>query len=468
MRIDKIFSVMIATLLLAACGSSSSESAARQVVDSSTAPTSTSTSSGQSSPDERDCLWVLSSNAINTQLPDTNANYWVAVLPIPPGGSVELNGDFPHGRYMSFNLYNEFLQPIDALSDIELQPGIGASNPYLPGANRNETERGYRVRLVAGAVPEPREVNTLYSAQSLGPLQLPTNLAVVVYRTYVPDVGLGPTGGVGLPHIVFNNANGTKVSGLQACNEPSVLEAVVPNVANIPDPVADVPYNVAAYENLLWLKFYDIQSAQASRLYNTPLGPMVYQTIGSPTSGGGGFLSNRDNQYIYAAMFKGLGDTVVLHGKFPTTPKTSDGNPIMGTGDMRYWSLCTNDGNTTAVYACIYDEQLVRHGDGRSVVVISKPGDRPANATAACGVTWLDWGNADTSLLLLRNMMPLPKEQFPHAVQYVEGAPGQNEAEVMGPYYPYGNHMMRQSFEDLGCPISPDQFPSVVTPPPGE
>ncbi|MEK6789782.1 MAG: hypothetical protein AABY68_12610 [Pseudomonadota bacterium] len=465
MRVQKVVWMALASALLAACGTSTSESesSSDKVVGSSTAALA---SANQSQPDERDCLWALSSNAVNTQLPDTNANYWVAVLPIPPGGSVEFQGDFPHGRYMSFNLYNAFLQPIDALSDVELQPGIGASNPYLPGADRDASERGYRVSLVAGAVPEQRAPNTLYSAQTLGPVQLPTNLAVVLYRTYVPDAGLGPTGGTGLPHIIFRNADGTAVSGLQACNEPSVLEAVVPNVANIPDPIANVPLNTAAYENLLWLKFYDVQSAQASRLYNTPLGPVVYQAVGSPTSGAGGFLSNRDNRYIYSAIFKGLGDIVVLHGKFPTTPKTSDGNARMGTGDMRYWSLCTNDGNTTAVYSCIYDEQLVRQADGRGVVVVSKPEDRPSNATAACGVTWLNWGSADTSLLLLRNMLPLPKEQFPHAVQYIEGAPGENEAKVMGPYYPYGNHMMRTAFEGLGCPISPDQFASVVTPPP--
>jgi hypothetical protein len=36
----------------------------------------------------------------------------------------------------------------------------------------------------------------------------------------------------------------------------------------------------------------------------------------------------------------------------------------------------------------------------------------------------------------------------------------------MGPYYPYGNHTNTAAFEALGCPVSPDDFPSVVTPPP--
>ena len=72
---------------------------------------------------------------------------------------------------------------------------------------------------------EPRAANTLYSAQTLGPAQLPTNVAVVVYRTYVPDAGLGPTAGAGLPHIVFNNANGTRISGLPSVSMPQAARS---------------------------------------------------------------------------------------------------------------------------------------------------------------------------------------------------------------------------------------------------
>lgn len=460
-RMSTLVAASASVLLMAACGESSSP--ASLPVDGSVVP------GGPQAADERDCLWVLNSKALNIMLPDTYAYYWLAVLPIPPGGHVQFDGMYPHARYMSFNLYNPLLQPIDALADYEIAPAVGSENPFLPGADRQPPERSFSVRVVAGAAPAsgPREPNTLYSAQPLGPVQLPTNLAVVLYRTYVPDAGRDAAGGTGLPRISFVSANGTKLSGLQACSEPSVLEAVLPDLGNLPDPISDIPINTAAYPDLLWLQFYNLQAAQASRVFNTPLGPAVYELIGSPESGGGGFLSNRDNRYIYAAMSQLLGELVVVHAKFPTTPKTTAGNATMGEGDMRYWSLCTENANTTAAYSCLYDEQLVRDSQGRGVIVVSKPEDRPANATAACGVTWLDWGIGDTSLLLLRNMLPLSKQQFPYAIQYIEGAPGQREAEVMGPYYPYARHLMRNAFEALGCPVSADDFPSVVTPPPG-
>ena len=418
--------------------------------------------------DERDCLWLLNSQ-INTLFPDTYANYWVALLAIPPGGAVEFDGRFPHARYMSYNLYDELLQPVDALSDFEIQPHTGSTNPFPAGADRNAAARDYSVRLVAAVPPSDpaqRAANTLYSAQTVGTAQLPFNLAVVFYRVYVPDDGRDATGDGGLPHIRFVMADGSALSGPGACNALDQLSFLIPNLADVPDLLADVPLNTAAFQNLLWLKFFSLQSSEASRVYNTPLGPLVYETVGSPTSGGGGFASNRDNRYIYAAISRQLGDLVAIHARFPDAPYTSDGRSPMPDGDMRYWSLCSNDANTLVSYACLYDEQLLRDDQDRGVIVVSRSADRPDNATPACGVNWLDWGPSDNGLLIYRNMLPLPQTQFPYAIQYVPGPPGQHEAEVMGPYYPYGAHMSRAAFEALGCPVSADALPSVVTPAP--
>jgi hypothetical protein len=192
----------------------------------------------------------------------------------------------------------------------------------------------------------------------------------------------------------------------------------------------------------------------------------VYELAGSPTSGGGGFLSNQDNRYIYASISQQLGNVVALHATLPATPSTAGGTATMGGGDMRYWSLCSNDGNTLAVFDCLYDEQVARDAQDRGVILVSKAADRPANATAMCGVSWLNWGRSDTGVLIWRNMLPRPEDQFPYAVQYVPGPPGQHEAEVMARYYPYGTHMQKATFEALGCPVSADALPSAVTPPP--
>jgi hypothetical protein len=49
---------------------------------------------------QRGCLWI--NQFFNTLFPDTQAKYSIAVLPIPVGGSVSIEGDFPHARYMSY------------------------------------------------------------------------------------------------------------------------------------------------------------------------------------------------------------------------------------------------------------------------------------------------------------------------------------------------------------------------------
>jgi hypothetical protein len=354
------------------------------------------------------------------------------------------------------------------LTDDQIHPDAGSTNPFVAGANRDATKRSYSLRLVQQVAPSgsSRPPNTLYGGQTVQTLSLSQNEAVVIYRVYVPDKGKDDAGGTGLPHITFDLPTGQSITGPELCSYPAVLDGKLPNLASIPDLLTDVPLNTAAYQYPLWLKFFDVQSSEVSRVYNTPLGPVAYETAGSPTSGNGGLASNADNRYIYATIDESLGNVVAIHATFPTAPKTFDRERTMGSGDMRYWSLCTNDANLLTVTSCIYDEQLVRDARGRGIVLVSKAADRPSNARPECGVTWLDWGSGDESLLIYRNMLPLPQADFPHAVQYVPGPPGQHEASVMRAYYPYASHMMRAQFEALGCPVSPEALPSIVTKPP--
>ena len=425
--------------------------------------------SASASTDDRSCLWTVeeSPNSINTLYPDTNAYYFDATLPIPAGGDVRFDSEYPHGRYMSYNAYNPMLAPTDALTDFQISPNTGSTNVFLAGANRGSTSRNYSVRLVQQTAPTSsamRAPNTLYGGAMLGTVPVSQADALIVYRVYVPDIGLDDTGGVGLPNITFELANGTKLTGKNACNY-SVGNGL-PNLNLVPDPITLLPVNsTGVYANLQWLKFFDTQQAEADRLYTTPLGPVAYETIGDPTSGTGGFASNVDNRYISASISESFGNVVAIRAQIPTTPSTYYANATMGSGDMRYLSLCSNDPNTLAVFACVYDEEITRDSQGRGVILVSKPADRPSNAYVACGVTWLDWGASDQDLLVLRNMLPLAQAQFPNAIQYVPGPPGSNEASVMGAFYPYGTHMQRTAFESLGCPVSASQLPTYVPQP---
>jgi hypothetical protein len=79
--------------------------------------------------------------------------------------------------------------------------------------------------------------------------------------------------------------------------------------------------------------------------------------------------------------------------------------------------------------------------------VISDPVDRPANATAANGVTWLPWGGIfPNGVVIYRNM--LPASTFTQAIQSIteQGTP----QAVMGLYFPSTAYCSKTTFEAGG------------------
>ena len=58
----------------------------------------------------------------------------------------------------------------------------------------------------------------------------------IVYRVYVPDKGRDLTGGVGLPEAELQLADGTVLSGADACAALQVTDTLLPDP--VPDPGA--------------------------------------------------------------------------------------------------------------------------------------------------------------------------------------------------------------------------------------
>ena len=86
-------------------------------------------------------------------------------------------------------------------------------------------------------------------------------------------------------------------------------------------------------------------------------------------------------------------------------------------------------------------------GSGYYTIVVSTPADRPANATQANGVAWLDWGSRSVDLLLLfRNM--LPAESFTQSAFSV--GLGQLATTTMGEYAPLEATCTTATFESGG------------------
>ncbi len=104
----------------------------------------------------------------------------------------------------------------------------------------------------------------------------------------------------------------------------------------------------------------------------------------------GGFYPNLDNQYIRAILNRKLGKVFVVRGKAPMTPKTIQGDAKMGSGELRYWSFCSNQGfANTRVNECVHDENVPVGPDGYYTIVVSRAADRPRNAIVPCGIAWL-------------------------------------------------------------------------------
>ncbi|MBK9116033.1 MAG: hypothetical protein IPM22_10430 [Betaproteobacteria bacterium] len=103
------------------------------------------------------------------------------------------------------------------------------------------------------------------------------------------------------------------------------------------------------------------------------------------------------------------------------------------------------------------DFQVPLDKDGNYTIVYSRKEDRPANATDANGVAWIEWSprgegidgpknRPDFGMLMIRIMDTDPawKQGPAHVTQ-----PGMEE-QVMGPYYPRGYYTTKDEFEASG------------------
>jgi hypothetical protein len=119
-------------------------------------------------------LTRLDATTTNALAVDTNAVYWGGTYAALPGPRIRVEGQYPHARYISWNVYDAAARPIDALADVELAPDPGSSNPFLPGADRTVTDRSYtalhRGRPEAGAA---RAQHSLHRRFARGHVPLP-------------------------------------------------------------------------------------------------------------------------------------------------------------------------------------------------------------------------------------------------------------------------------------------------------
>jgi hypothetical protein len=411
-----------------------------------------------------DCFWVgtVSPTTFNILIPDSGLVYWLTQFRLPAGARLELAGQYPYARYLSFNSYNPTGQPVDALNDQQIEPDAGGINPYLPGAQRLAPRRDYTVRVEPRALQAGLRVDN--DSRPHNTLFVPTDdpLYQVWMRVYVPDAGRDAKGGVPLPRPVLTLADGRRLEGDAVCREIVVKEGAVKDYKASADgmrhvlavPGAAAPYHPAQPAPVAWNAFFNPQLSLANALINTPYEPVRARI---DTTRRAGFYSTLDNVYMTTYVDNRYGDALVMRGQAPRTPRTRNGEPTMDANvDLRYWSVCKYrsiaDG---AVDSCVYDEQVPTDAGGRYTIVVSTLAARPSNARAECGVAWMDWGvgdgigNPHGGFVALRHMLPAPGfKSSLWATQH----PG-DERQALGPYFPETTYEAKSGFEARGCPV---------------
>jgi hypothetical protein len=403
--------------------------------------------SGSASADEtRSCAWGLKVDptGANVLFPDQAAHYWATQLPAVPGETLTLTGRFPHSRYLSFTSYDPALRSADGLSDVAIAPDPGSTNPFRVGADRQATRRSYTVHVVLGDRPTTPAPNTLYTGSTDGSRS--HQAFSLIYRNYRQDAGYGDDGGSRLPDVAVTLPSGQSVP-LPTCDEPTVPPNDVNDQVAAAAPPVGYP-GLVGTDPPVWRKFYNLPTSAAYTVSTPYTGSAIGDTLSPATTATapGGFADNPDNKYVATVVSSGLGDVAVIQATLPVTPQTFQGQRRMGDGQLRYWSMCSEEFASGRFYGCLVDDQVPLDHARTYTLMVSTAAHRPRNATTRCGVAWLPMGPAVDTVLLERNMLAAPGFR-----QSVQRARYGHEQTDLGAYYPRTRYLTVPQAQALGC-----------------
>ncbi|QDT50612.1 hypothetical protein Pan258_46910 [Symmachiella dynata] len=404
--------------------------------------------------------------------PDMRSTYFIGRFAMPAGSSMTLRGTFPYARFFQFALYrferNTFVAFGESLRGPDIEPDLGSTNPFRVGANRLEEDRDFTIHLLAEDPPKDRAQrakNTLYIGRKGNDIE-------AVIRIYLADqnkdgTGWGPPTSPfakhGLPTYEATLADGTQLSSEQVVEQfakPIVGETQKPMTvdqwvqlvqAKDNDPQM-TPETTPARHPPRWEKFWTIAYSVVG-IFKSAEARAKIRYAGAMEGGGEG-------PYLVTYLSRQYGPVYVMQGKMPTFPDTYAGKDGKGAATMpaaqtQYWSLVSCESVPSGqVVDGLSDFQIPLDKDRNYTIVVSRPEDRPKNATRENGVAWIKWSprgegledprnRPDFGMLILRIMGNAPSwKQRPDNIL----TPGTAE-EVMGPYFPKGRYTTKEAFE---------------------
>ncbi len=424
------------------------------------------------------CYWNYLENPQPIQnpnlWPDMRSTYFIGRFSLPAGSSMTVRGAFPYARFFQFALYkferNTFVAFGESLRGPDIEPDAGSTNPFRVGAERLAADRNFNIRVLAEEPPKEaseRAQNTLYVGRGGNDIE-------GVIRIYLPDqdrdgTGWGPAdspfAGRGLPAYEGTLADGTKLSAEQVVAQfakpiegetaqPLTADQWVQLVRAKDNDPALTPQTTPARNPPRWEKFWTIQYSVVGIFKSAEVREKIpYE--GAMEGGGEG-------PYLVTYLSRQYGPVYVMQGKMPTFPDTyagpeGKGATVMPAGQTQYWSLVSCESAPSGqVVDGLSDFQIPLDEDRNYTIVVSRPEDRPENATLENGVAWMKWSprgegladdrnRADFGMLILRIMNNSEDwAERPDAVL----SPG-TEREIMGPYCPSGYYTTREEFEAM-------------------
>jgi hypothetical protein len=460
-------------------------------------------------------------------IPDPKITYLFLGTALAPFGSkMIVEGQFPHCRFFSLQVspplngveyyaQRQYGTAEISVADADIEPLPGHTNPFKMGANRNATLRSYRMEfdLTTGnpttlndtghIYPYRKNVNNRKAGMMVyqGPLghktitgaALPVpgdwDLGCLWVRIYEPDNTVNALGGVPMPKVYFQLPNGKKYfigsdfSALQRRGDTTT-----------PNRVTETQPNVNFGASYGWGKSWGITRSMLNGvcLYNNWRDSTArVREIDLGWTGRGEFqpapgniephaTTNNYISYVGRPVAIPSGMVAVLTGKLPAFPSTKNGEAIMTGGDVRYWSIIGIDQDplsplpaTTA--NAITDDEVKIDANRNYVIAYSRAIDKPTNATAANGVSWVNWGTQSELGLLMRWLCIAPEWRFslaPHehnldfshsdysGILYDSTLLGVNWRNgFMKCYLPRIHYMSKADFEALGNNLDAEKIP---------
>lgn len=458
MRLYKLITTITAAAVVLTAGCSQEDYPAQG--EQSTAPATQPQAERDQYPFGLACGWEFASNidTMNIAFPDESAKYWVALVPMLPQTRLRINGHYGSMRYFSYNVYDPILRPTDAIADAELLPDAGGRNPTTdPAAPSGDSYTAY-VEFTAPV--EQRAPNTIYAGEmTVGPMALPQPaLTALIYRSYVPEDGVDFDGGVGLPLLTLETADGEiELLPTADCVEPLLptfgntlpdlgVNAFLEETDFIDDPFLQSPVRIPVGSPQATTRvFYGLPSTAMNILRDfigLPIPEGVEDDL--PLPAGGGFLSNLHNAYTTNLFSRSYGNVVMIRAKAPTWRGAK--STAFGQEQLRYWSVCQNDLPTQRYVGCVRDDQAHLDDAGFFTVIVSDLADRPANAVGENAIDWMPWGPYVDALLIYRHMLPNPS--FAETINRVPK--GTAPIDIMGDYMPQSAYCLQDIVENAG------------------